>query len=515
MIIMRLKLIMIFLIAFLSVVNLSQAQTIINRKGPYLGQKPPEQNPELFLPGLITTLNVEYCISFLDQGRVCVFGREDIGVNYTYIKDGQWTEPQKMQLDPQLWEWKHSAGPDDRTLYFMSRRLTDKKDEKEEVNIYKMEWTGSGWTKQEMLPYPPNSTTYQEVYPSVTVDGTVYFHGGDFRNAPIIHQDIYRSRCVKGIYQEHESLHEPINTEYNEYDAFVAPDESYLIFGSDRPGGFGQYDSYICFQRKDGTWTHPANLGSPLNSISWENRVMVTHDGKYMFFVSGRRHELLEDELQNGRYTSATGFYWVDASFIQELKNQMIVSECASEIISREYNTCGIQAAVHKLIELKTEAKGNYHFSYFELLMLCQEMIKAGKISDSDIFYHALLDVVDEDYRIRLGYAIIFMMHQGQINKGLDLLKDALSDTPVELMVTVYTQSIKLLHKSRFEDALKLMLFNAREYPDHHLSNFGLARIYDQLGKTEQAVTSCEKTLQLFPGFVPAINLLKQLREKE
>ena len=88
-------------------------------KEAYIGQEPPGENPELFMFGLISTLDVEYCISFLDQGRVCVYGRDDIGVNYTYLKDGSWTKPQKMSLDATVGEWKHNVGPDDKTLYFM------------------------------------------------------------------------------------------------------------------------------------------------------------------------------------------------------------------------------------------------------------------------------------------------------------------------------------------------------------------------------------------------------------
>ena len=377
-----------FLIVFVSFMACVQDKIaqFTDLKGAYFSQGSPSENPELFMFGLISTLDVEYCITFLDRGRVCVFGRDDIGVNYTYLKDGRWTKPQKMPLDSKIGEWKHNVGPDDKTLYFMSPRPVGSSDTIKDMNIYKMEWTGSGWTGQTLLPFPPNSIEFHEIYTSISSDGSAYFHGGEFRNAPDMNDDLYRSRCVNGIYQEQERLDEPISTCYGEYDAFVAPDEEYLMFGSDRPGGYGRYDTYICFKKNDGTWSHPVNLGSKLNSISWENRVMVTPDGKYMFFVSGRQHELLNDELQNGRYTSVTGFYWVDAAFIQELKKLMLGSECAAEIISREYNESGIQAAVRRLTELKIEAKDKYHFSYSELLMLCREMIEADKINDTDIW---------------------------------------------------------------------------------------------------------------------------------
>lgn len=35
------------------------------------------------------------------------------------------------------------------------------------------------------------------------------------------------------------------NTDYNNSDPLIAPDESYLIFHSGRPHGFGEHDLYI------------------------------------------------------------------------------------------------------------------------------------------------------------------------------------------------------------------------------------------------------------------------------
>jgi len=480
-------------------------------KGPYLGQKPPGENPELFMFGLISTLDVEYCIAFLDKGKVCVYGRDDIGVNYTYLKDGHWTEPQKMRLNSGLGEWKYNVAPNDKTLYFMSPRPTRSSDTKNDMNIYKTEWTGSGWTEQKILPFPPNSMEFHEIYPSISTDGSAYFHGGEFRNAPDINDDIYRSQCVKGIYKQQERLNEPISTGYGEYDAFVAPNEEFLMFGSDRPGGYGRYDTYICFKKDDRSWTHPVNAGSKLNSISWENRVIVTPDGKYMFFVSGRPHPLLNDELENGKYTSVTGFYWVDTSFIKKLKKRMVGSRCAAKIISEEYKVGGIKAAIRKLTELIDEMKDSYHFLPSELLVLCRDMIVAGKIKDADIFCHALLDNLNEDFRFKRGYGMICLIN-GHTRQGLNLLKEALSDHPVELMVLLYKQGSYLFHKSR-KEALKVMQFNAQKFPKHYLPKFGLSRIHEKLGNTKEAIECCEKTLQLNPDYSPAINLLKQLKD--
>ena len=191
----------------------------------------------------------------------------------------------------------------------------------------------------------------------------------------------------------------------------------------------------------------------------------------------------------------------------------MLGSKCTAEIISKEYDENGIQAAIHKLKELKAETGERYYFSHFELLMLCREMIEAGKISDSDMFFHTLLNNLDESYRTQRGYGMICLMH-GPIQKGLTLLRNVMSEYPTELMVMLYTEGIRLLRISRCEDALEILQFNVNEYPDHYLSNYGLARVYEQLGDIEQSIKSCEKALRLRPDYNPAKKLLKQLKEK-
>src|SRR6266542_1769333 len=43
-------------------------------------------------------------------------------------------------------------------------------------------------------------------------------------------RDIYRSRLAPGKYQEPENLGDAINTEFDEFEQYIAPDESFLIF---------------------------------------------------------------------------------------------------------------------------------------------------------------------------------------------------------------------------------------------------------------------------------------------
>jgi hypothetical protein len=72
--------------------------------------------------------------------------------------------------------------------------------------------------------------------------------------------------------------------------AYIAPDESYMIFDSpQRPGGQGGYgDLYICFHNPDGSWGEAVNLGNTINSPAANFCPSVSPDGKYLFYGTYR-----------------------------------------------------------------------------------------------------------------------------------------------------------------------------------------------------------------------------------
>ncbi len=90
-----------------------------------------------------------------------------------------------------------------------------------------------------------------------------------------------------------ENMHQPvnlgdsINTPDNEYEPFIAPDESYLIFMVTYPNGIAHADFYISYN-KNGVWSKAEKLPEPINSYATEWGGKVTRDGKYFFFGSSR-----------------------------------------------------------------------------------------------------------------------------------------------------------------------------------------------------------------------------------
>jgi Tol biopolymer transport system component len=67
---------------------------------------------------------------------------------------------------------------------------------------------------------------------------------------------------------------------------FVAPDESYLVFSSNRSGSLDEYgDIYICFRNTDQSWSEAISLGETINTSQQERFPAISPDGKYLFFT--------------------------------------------------------------------------------------------------------------------------------------------------------------------------------------------------------------------------------------
>ena len=90
-------------LAFFTVLLLSTA-AVINAQitefpkldGPYLGQKPPGMAPEIFAPGIVSSMEAtEYAVAFTPDGKQLYFNRNGVGVMVCTWNDTGWTKPIK------------------------------------------------------------------------------------------------------------------------------------------------------------------------------------------------------------------------------------------------------------------------------------------------------------------------------------------------------------------------------------------------------------------------------------
>jgi outer membrane protein OmpA-like peptidoglycan-associated protein len=69
---------------------------------------------------------------------------------------------------------------------------------------------------------------------------------------------------------------------------FLASDGITLYFSSDRPGGLGSNDIWMCKRMDDSwqNWNEPVNLGEPINTANWESGFSLDATGNYGYLVS-------------------------------------------------------------------------------------------------------------------------------------------------------------------------------------------------------------------------------------
>jgi hypothetical protein len=306
--------------------------------GPYLGQKPPGTTAEVFAPGVVSTGMFTRDIAVTPDGKEIYFGVV-IG-QYTFstivvtkMVGDRWTEPEVAPFasNPAFKTVEPCISPDGTKFFFSSNRPTAGKDFAEsDYDIWVMERTAEGWSQPRNLGSPVN-TKAGEYFPSVTNDGTMYLTRTEANGV----NNIFRTRWTNGVFSDPQKLPAPVNSSQAQYNAFIAPDESYLIvpmYG--RKDSRGSSDYYILFRSPDDSWSEPVNMGDAINSKSGsEYSPYVSRDGKYFFFMSARLNSGLFQSGEQLTYKKLLGLHnrpgtgnpsinWIDARIIDELKTK-------------------------------------------------------------------------------------------------------------------------------------------------------------------------------------------------
>lgn len=255
-------------------------------KGRYLGQKTPGLKPEMFAPGIISGPDWEHASPrFSPDGSEVHWAAisDQMRLMHMRFEGGKWSPPKISSFAAGESACYPAFSHDGLRLFYVSYRplVESEPNPGYGISLWFVEKTDAGWSEPKPVGQPVNTGNIFGF--SMTRDGTLYYadgSGGTF--------DIYRTEWVDGGYADPEKLSDAVNTEADEDEPFIAPDESYLIFKSMRDGGFGGADLYICFRKEDGSWSKARNLGNRINTEHAERFPYVTRDGKYFFFGSDR-----------------------------------------------------------------------------------------------------------------------------------------------------------------------------------------------------------------------------------
>ncbi len=296
--------------------------------GPYLGQEVPGREPLLFAPGLLSTatglneLNAAFSPEGSDDGSE-LFYSYSVGQNYYLMQaimvDGVWQQPHPAPFASGYNDVDPYFSPDGETLYFISQRPPPSAPQRRDWNIWAVQRDeGGAWGQPRLLPESIN-TVHDELYPSVTASGVLYFT----RNAPdgLGHFDVYRAAPIEEDFQV-TNVGAPVNTAGPELNVAISPDERHLVITGSRQGHEG-IDLFVA-RRRDGTFEAPRHLA--ISSPAMEYCPIFSPDGRYLFFTSfrssadggvGMPHTDSIEWLRKAQ-NGAGDLYWVSADVLED-----------------------------------------------------------------------------------------------------------------------------------------------------------------------------------------------------
>lgn len=268
-------------------------------KCPYLGQKPPGENPVVFAPGIISTEMEEFGCTFTPDGTEFYFTRvvenpqkqqKRMTILISRLGDSGWQKPIRAPFCKEDGIYgEPNFSPDGMMVLYGC--LVKSENGSQDERVFMAERKGKGWSEPIDLMHG--------MFASVTDDGMIYYT--DVSNG---HSkgDIYRVRYDHGGLHSPEKLSGKINTPQQDAHPFITSPGDLLIFDSNRPGGYGDNDLYICFRKDDGSWCDPLNMGPRVNTQAYDAIPYLTPDGQYLFFFRNNN------------------IYWVSSVIIEELK---------------------------------------------------------------------------------------------------------------------------------------------------------------------------------------------------
>jgi Tol biopolymer transport system component len=257
----------------------------------------------VFAPGLVSLAgHFDFGITFSPDGRDIYFTQRKEGgrntVMVTRAEQDGWTAPAVAAFATGFPSDEPHITPDGRRLFFGSRRPGPGGSAPEGGLWVVSRTPDGGWSEP--------AYHGAGMYVSSARNGNLYMTDitavtGGADGAAIVYP------WTGSQYGTPKKLGGGVNMPVVADHSFIAPDESYILFDSSRPGGQGgEGDLYVAFRKADGSWSDAANLGDAVNTPGTNICPSVSPDGRYIF------------------YTRSRDIYWVSASILEPLRARLL-----------------------------------------------------------------------------------------------------------------------------------------------------------------------------------------------
>lgn len=282
--------------------------------------------PEIFAPGFISDEFGNRDMAISPKGDELFYTLQYRGfaisvVMHSKKENGKWSLPEVATFSGKFSDLEPAFSSDGSKLYFSSNRPLNNTDKKD-FDIWYVTNQNGIWGNPQNLGDHVN-TAADEFYPSIAKSGNIYFT----REMEGKGEDIVVCKFINNQYDTATSLPATVNSTGAEFNAFVDPDERFILFtGYKRKGNFGAGDLFISTIDANGNWTEAKNLGDKINGPGLTYCPYVSPDKKYFFFTSAKgifktpfaeRKKIKElRALINSTANGLDNIYWMSAKEI-------------------------------------------------------------------------------------------------------------------------------------------------------------------------------------------------------
>ena len=252
--------------------------------------------PRIFAPGVISGPANDTAATFTPDGKTVYFTRgngEDSDILTSHFDGTRWSPPAIASFSGSWRDLEPVMAPDGSYLIYASSRPLQAGGKPLDGHwlgvaypgrgghLWRVNRQGDGWSAPILLPDTINrwDSTFS---PAIAADGTLYFMAA---TGPGGHFQLYCSQWQNGKYRIPELL--PFSAgRYGGVDPAVAPDQSFIVFASNRPPT-PAHDLYafIAF-RSRGRWGKPVPLWPAVNSLGHIIELRLGPDDHTLYLAS-------------------------------------------------------------------------------------------------------------------------------------------------------------------------------------------------------------------------------------
>lgn len=197
---------------------------------------------------------------------------------------------------------------DQSTLYFTARREENTGKMRGFSGYYTSDVYSSAvktgaWTKAKKM-VPTINTAEDEQCVGISPDGkNIIIYMENIENpGDLIHAEFSKAKT----FGRPVPFNPPINSDKSEFEACYGNNSDIIYFTSNRKGGVGESDIYVCRRLPTGEWGIPKNLGPNINTPYKESFPVVSEDGKTLYFSSQGHTNMGGSDIFKSKWNEAS-----------------------------------------------------------------------------------------------------------------------------------------------------------------------------------------------------------------